>query len=514
MKKVAFIPALRQPAAWLLFGCLLGAYPARPQTSPAIAENCYVAGEPSLGEERPAPPPSAPAPVPLAVGQPIKSTVTSDETQTYVFRLAAGQVAHAAVEQQGVDVVVTALTPSGQSLAEIDNPNGSKGLEMLWLQAAAAGDYRLAVRPLEKNSAGAYQVTLEAVRTATPADAQRLRAQQLMAEGQTLRGALSLRSSSAAERQAAVDKFAAAYAIWQELKEPREADLAMLSLGITSASAALVAAKLPSSTNKMTVFYSPGFEARALAMRTNLEAALAFFTAKLHVSLIINLAILNQTDWPLPNRQFQVPYGTPYSVPGLVVMLATLDFDKQVVAVLRSGLSAPQLRAVEAGGRTIEQQVQIYFEDIAYHEMGHLYEYAYGVKAPTHWVNEFLASYLMLAYLDEKQPARAKNMQRMSEAFVQAAHPEHTSLDDFERFYLGVSPMNYGWYQGQFALRVATVYPTEKLGFLDKMKTAFPFGSGPRLTSAEVLQRVDQLSPGFAAWEQQLTPAAAATTTK
>ncbi|WP_162550312.1 hypothetical protein [Hymenobacter nivis] len=99
----------------------------------------------------------------------------------------------------------------------------------------------------------------------------------------------------------------------------------------------------------------------------------------------------------------------------------------------------------------------------------------------------------------------------MSEAFVQGTHPEHTSLGDFERLYSGVSPMNYGWYQGQFALRAATVYSTEKFGLLDKMKAAFPFAPGPRLAPADVLRRVDQLSPGFAAWDQQLTPAAATT---
>jgi predicted SprT family Zn-dependent metalloprotease len=74
-----------------------------------------------------------------------------------------------------------------------------------------------------------------------------------------------------------------------------------------------------------------------------------------------------------------------------------------------------QRQAAAAGGRTLEQQVQAYFEDIAYHELGHLYVYAYGIKAPTHWMNEFLASYLMLASLVEKHSVRVSNMQRMRE---------------------------------------------------------------------------------------------------
>ena len=196
---------------------------------------------------------------------------------------------------------------------------------------------------------------------------------------------------------------------------------------------------------------------RALAIRANLEPALTFLTAKLHVSPVINLAILNQANWLLPHPQPQILYGTPHSVPGLVLLPAALGFVKAVVAALKSGLTASQLRALEAAEGPIEQQTQAYFKDIAYHEMGHLHVYAYGMKAPTHWISEFLATYLMESYLIENQPARTSNTQRMSEAFVQSTHPEHTSLDDFERLYSGVSPMNYGWYQGQFALRAATV---------------------------------------------------------
>lgn len=238
---------------------------------------------------------------------------------------------------------------------------------------------------------------------------------------------------------------------------------------------------------------------------------MAFFTTQLHVSPSINLAILNQADWSLPNRQFRVPYGTPYSVPGLVVLPATLDFDKQLTAALKGGLPAAQLRAAEAVGRPIEQQIQDFFEDIAYHELGHLYEFAYGVQAPNHWVNELLASYLMFAYLEKQQPERAKNMLAVGALLGQATQPAHTSLADFEHLYLNLDPLNYGWYQWQFMQQASAVNNAEKFNFIDKMKTAFPAGPSLRLTPAEVLARVDQISPGFAAWERQLPPPATAT---
>jgi hypothetical protein len=129
-----------------------------------------------------------------------------------------------------------------------------------------------------------------------------------MAEGQTLRAALARPSASEAEWPATVRKFAAAYAIWHEL---HEADLALLSLGHISATDALVAAQLLSATNQITVYYSRGFEVRARALQTNVEAAIAYFSEALHISPTINVAVLAPADWALANYRFQVPYGTP-----------------------------------------------------------------------------------------------------------------------------------------------------------------------------------------------------------
>lgn len=507
MKHAAFPSIFRQPAAWLLLGGLLSGQPARSYTLDSFAAKCNGANELLLGEGWLGAATQDPAPVRLEVGQAVKSTVANNETQTYTFRLAAGEVAHVAVEQQDVDVVITAQAPNGKKLAEVDNPNGSKGFEMVWLQATKAGEYRVAVRTLEKNTAGTYQITLEAVRAATPADAQRLRAQQLMAEGQTRRLALNARSS-AAERQSVVQQFAAAHATWQELKESREADLALLSLRRTDPITALAAAKLPSSTNKMTVYYSPGNEARALSLLTNLEGAMAFLQANFRLSPTISLAVLNEADWGLVNSGS--PYG-PVSLPGLIVLPGN-DFDQFVAGILKGSLTAPQLQAAEANGLPVEKQVQFYFEDVIYHELGHIYSAAYGIGVPNHWTNEVMASYLMFNYLGEKHPERAKNVLAVGDLFLQTVRPTYTSLDDFERFYTSISAMNYGWYQAQLALRAEALYKKEGLAMVDKMKTAFPASRAPRPAPADVLARMERLSPGFVAWGQQLTPAAAAAT--
>ncbi len=454
---------------------------------------------------------TAAAPVRLAVGQPLAGTVAGDETRTYVFPLEARQVAHVVVEQQGVDVVLTVLAPGGQPLAEMDSPIGNQGPESVWLAAAAAGDYRVRVRPFTKAGAGAYTVRLAAARDATPADGQRLQAQGLVAEGLAQRQRLTPQAGRA-ERQAVAGKFEAARALWQQLGEAGDAHLAGRLATALDPTSILRAAGLPTIAGNMRAYYSRGAEARARAWRADFEQGAAFFSAWLGIKPDIDLAILNEADWQLisPN----IPYGGPHSLAGLVVLPATSDFSHGAAALLSRGLTPAQRQAAEAaktGGRTVEQRLDDYFHDLGYHEMGHLYERALGLGPSGHWLNEFFANYLLYAYLREKQPARADNLLVASTLFQQGVRPNYTSLADFDRVYMDMPPGNYGWYQGAFTRQAAAVYATEKRGFIAKLKAAFPPGAPPqRLTTDEVVQRLEAFSPGFGAWAWQLAVPTAA----
>jgi hypothetical protein len=53
-----------------------------------------------------------------------------------------------------------------------------------------------------------------------------------------------------------------------------------------------------------------------------------------------------------------------------------------------------------------------------------------------------------------------------------------TSLEDFERLYVGVGPNSYSWYQGKFLQRVAQVYEKKGLSFIAEVGKAFPAAEG------------------------------------
>ena len=105
---------------------------------------------------------AAAQPVALERGRPVTATLRGGEQHEYALRLRAGMYAHVIVEQQGIDVVVTALAPDGKAIAEIDSPNGARGPEPLGFAARASGVHRVVVRSFDAAAGeGAYAIRID-----------------------------------------------------------------------------------------------------------------------------------------------------------------------------------------------------------------------------------------------------------------------------------------------------------------------------------------------------------------
>ncbi|HQR37944.1 MAG TPA: CHAT domain-containing protein [Blastocatellia bacterium] len=109
---------------------------------------------------------------PLAVGKPVERQLAGGQSHTFRVHLEANQYFDAVVDQRGIDVVVTLVSPAGVAVVEVDSPNGTAGPEPVTIIAAAAGDYVLTVSsPDPKAPSGNYAVRVLEIRTATPNDA-------------------------------------------------------------------------------------------------------------------------------------------------------------------------------------------------------------------------------------------------------------------------------------------------------------------------------------------------------
>jgi CHAT domain-containing protein/tetratricopeptide (TPR) repeat protein len=128
----------------------------------------------------------SPDPV-LEVSKPIERELKGGELHNYQIKVESQQFVNVAVDQRGVDVVVTLFDPRGRKISEVDSPNGSRGLEPLWCLTESSGSYKIEVRSLEKGApAGRYEISLKELRPSTPDDKFFIAAKASIAEGQLL----------------------------------------------------------------------------------------------------------------------------------------------------------------------------------------------------------------------------------------------------------------------------------------------------------------------------------------
>ncbi|HEX6043830.1 MAG TPA: PPC domain-containing protein [Pyrinomonadaceae bacterium] len=108
------------------------------------------------------------APSALQTGNPIERTITAGQTHTYTVSADENNFVQVAVEQRGVDVIVTVFSPAGKSLGDYDSPTGDEGSENVSFVATSKGAYRIDVTPLNREgSSGRYQIKLVELRDAT-----------------------------------------------------------------------------------------------------------------------------------------------------------------------------------------------------------------------------------------------------------------------------------------------------------------------------------------------------------
>lgn len=249
-------------------------------------------------------------------------------------------------------------------------------------------------------------------------------------------------------------------------------------------------------------YYSPGSEERARSLQAFVEGERIFYRAKLGVQLNdLVLAVLNPRQWPRVSAP--IPYGMP-SVEGhprVIVMPADWDLVTAMPLPKESDATLRLREQAKASGMAWKNLIHRGADGIGAHELGHVILEDYGIDGQTHWFNEFLASYVGDVYIVEKQPGDVEANRIFWKASLEWPHPRFT-LSDFEAHYdelMENDPRNYGWYQCAFDQRVIAVHEREGIGFLAKIKTAFPKG-GPSLTSDQVLQKLETLDPGWKAW--------------
>jgi hypothetical protein len=254
----------------------------------------------------------------------------------------------------------------------------------------------------------------------------------------------------------------------------------------------------------MPTFYSPHAERRARYLQSLFRGEIAYYTDLFHVPFApITMAVLNPQQWPTVAGE--EPYGMPSvdgTSPAVFVMPVSWDDVTWMLVPKREEVPPAMLRAALANGRKWDQVKFEGCDGIGTHEIGHSIIRQLGIDPQTKWFNEFLASYVGYAYLKAKAPPQAlSNEIFWTVGLDNAPHP-FTKLDDFENKYDELqqqNPGNYGWYQLALDQRVIEIYSQRGVEYLRTVKAEFPSGA-PTLDSAQLLDKLERISPGWKAW--------------
>src|SRR5262249_56141860 len=162
---------------------------------------------------------------------------------------------------------------------------------------------------------------------------------------------------------------------------------------------------VPSFTKKVTVYYSEGHEKRAKELSGLIEDGMRFYEEKLKIKAELSIAVLSKADW---ERVVDgIPYDFPFvsAAPHVVMLPATHDAAVvKMVTELRGKASSATLKKIEKAGFTFEQGAERLVDLISLHDLGHVLTHAYGIRYPSLWSYEFLATYFGYAYLREAHP--------------------------------------------------------------------------------------------------------------
>ncbi len=172
--------------------------------------------EPEPGRELP-PPVAQPggeatiAPIPLQ-GAPIERDIAPGESHTYRIEAAAQHFLRIVVDQQGVDVVVELIDPSGEKLLQMDRAFGARGPEPLVVVTGAAGIHTVnVVAAPGLRPAGRYRIRVDELRPATAADRRRAAAMAIFSD--------AVARYVQEEYDRAAEEFERAEARWRQLGE-------------------------------------------------------------------------------------------------------------------------------------------------------------------------------------------------------------------------------------------------------------------------------------------------------
>lgn len=158
----------------------------------------------------------------------IEREIAGGEAHSYSLALSAGDFVRLAVEQRGIDLVITLRSSDGKPPVRTASAIGFSSQQRLAFVAELAGDYQLTVRSSRSAAArGAYTLNVEDWRPVEPKDENTLAGERLFAEAEQL----TLQGNAGATRRG-IEKFEAALPFWRAAGDRLLEAFTLLKIGL------------------------------------------------------------------------------------------------------------------------------------------------------------------------------------------------------------------------------------------------------------------------------------------
>ena len=204
----------------------------------------------------------------------------------------------------------------------------------------------------------------------------------------------------------------------------------------------------------------------------------------------VTLVVADGSDW---RRIFSYSYGLPFTrnLPDAAVIVAAADYPERLL----KRFDDPLLRAAKAGAKAPGHIGEL-LDLMIGHEWGHAIANRSGLRTGVKWLDEFMATYLLVQALLATGGSRSHEL-LTAWAGVQVAATDELkgALDDFEypRGRMGLARLM--WFQGVFTQRALALAPERGWDLALELQEALPAEHKGRVSSALV-----RIEPSFRSW--------------
>lgn len=248
------------------------------------------------------------------------------------------------------------------------------------------------------------------------------------------------------------------------------------------------------------VYYSKSYLERAEKISELIKRANEFYSDSLGINAKVEIALLDTVDYNIVSPN--VPYGLPFVNRGLIFLPADTSIGavKDMYAPFAKTASEKIILNLKNAGYEYNEALNQMVDLIGLHELGHELNALYGIDSRQAWFNEFMASYFGYAYMQTQDSRLGIIWDNITNAGFEEYYPNYTSLDDFNKLYIGVGVGDYVWFQNAFQERIRVVYSVQGLDFIKHVKEKLSDPTFKPETAIELLEVLEEIEPGFFAW--------------